>query len=175
MMNCSFQIRQPCSETIFKQNWSDLRKQPSSLFNWWAYKTVVKVWVDCSSALVNEWSTKITNGPLKIPAPNVINKFESSVGRLQWNKVLWLDVPSPMTIINQSKCFISVYHSYTIHKFVYGIDSCSWSFKEKFPHKFMLRWSGAVWLVEIFTHIQTKCLKRAELKFMQHFLFWDML
>ena len=42
---------------------------------------------------------------------------------LRWNKALWLAVPSPMTIFNQSVCLISAMHSFTTLNFVYDIDS----------------------------------------------------
>ena len=39
------------------------------------------------------------------PAANVVNNFLNRV--LCWNEVLWLDVPSHMTIFNHWKCVIS--------------------------------------------------------------------
>ena len=41
-----------------------------------------------------------------------MNKFKISVAMMCLNKALWLDATSHMTISNQSKCIISVWHTY---------------------------------------------------------------
>ena len=38
---------------------------------------------------------------------DVLSKSERSVAKLSWDKALWLAVPSPISIFNQSECFIS--------------------------------------------------------------------
>ena len=57
----------------------------------------------------------------KCPGNNHTNKFKSSTATLRLNKPLWLAIPSPMTIFNQSECFISAYCSYSTLIFVYDI------------------------------------------------------
>ena len=48
---------------------------------------------------------------------------------LNWNKALWMDVPSYVTIFNQSECIISAYHNHCMLKFVYDIVPCHVHFK----------------------------------------------
>ena len=50
-----------------------------------------------------------------------INTFLSNIAVLHWNKALWLDVSSHMTICNQSECIISAKHTYATQNFVAGI------------------------------------------------------
>ena len=54
-------------------------------------------------ARIQSWLTFISE-----PGANVISICYLWIITLSWNKALWLDVPSHMTIFNQSECIISV-------------------------------------------------------------------